>query len=731
MIRTLTVSIIFVVASLSATAQKSVFIPDEFNRAPLNEWSSGQWYESDNFFIVWGNKAGTTPASNIDSNVRFDPAQIAAYLEASYRLFVTELRFVSDSANKNLGRYKIIVVMTDTYEGPNGPTGWGYAASYGKTIGGMWVNPNATRDPYVLTHEFVHTLQVHNIFEGDLPGNGFALYGSAAWILEAHANYMSCVQYPEHASLDIPRWLATRNYHLGSTRHRYDAFRWMMTIEEAYGGVDMVSRLFRESTSAEHPLVTLRRLMNWNQSDLNDFVYDYASRDVAFDYPARGYGAAMRSRRDIYRNNASENHNLWREHTILERVDSASGHFRVGDDAAPQDQGYNVIPLYPTCASRTVQVRFRGHDESDSAAGWRWGFVAVRADGASARYSSVARSSDSAATFTMLPDETALYLVVVATPTIHHDYSYEPGWPKINRFPYEVRLENAVPEGYEPDYRTDVRQLFAGTRHDNGGGWVASDASVAASVFVGPQAVVLGASRLSGNVRVDGRARLERVTAGERVRFDGDAAVVGGTFSDSVVVTDRAVLYDCSVAGGAHIGGNALNAPNVLNALAPGPTFTGVLTIGGDAELGSCDVPGVYLQVPYSGNGRTRCDGRDADDSSNIDVNEETVHFDSLAIMLIGCDAVTGADEVRETISFIAVRPVPASEWIAIELPYADATITLIDAFGRVVRVQPTNRLQKTVAIDLTGLSDGAFIVRVKSVDGVAVGRAIVVRVRR
>jgi hypothetical protein len=722
MIRTLLAALLFAIAPIVAHAQKSVFIPEQFSRAPWNEWSWAKSYQSDNFFIVWGNRAGATPATHSDPNLRFDPAQLASYLEASYRTFVTEVRFVSDSATTLLGRYKIIVVMNETYEGPNGPTGWAFGAAYDDTIGALWVHPNATRDPYVLSHELVHALQAQNAIEGNTFGGGFVGFEPAGWFWEAHANYMRCVEFPHFAADDMPRWLATRSYHLGSTRHHYAAFRWLMTIESSYGGIDMVTRLWRESRPAEHPLMTLRRLKGWSQSALNDFIYDYATRDVAFDYPTRGFGAAMRRQREIYRTDRGVNHFLWREHTVLERVDSASGHYRVDDDAAPQEYGFNVIPLHPTCASRAVQVRFRGHDESDSDAGWRWGFVAVAADGVSARYGGVARSSDSSATFTMTPGETELYLVIVGASSTHTSYEWEPGWPRIRRFPYEVRIENALPEGYQAGYRDELRRLFPLARHVNGGGWVSADAIVAATVYVGPNAVVLGASRLGGNVRVEGRARLERVTAEGNVGFDGDATVVGGTYRDSTVVTDRALLYDCTVSGGARIGGNAFSW---------GSTFVGALTIGGDAELGTCTTPGVYLQVPHPNNGREHCDGRGADHPSNIDINTPVVPFANLALDPIGCDGVTGVDaEAAQSAVSVTVAPNPARSTLSIRAdgfdPAASLSLRIVDMRGVVVLTDELG-LRRTASYPTAVIGSAAsYVVTVES-GGRTAARCVVI----
>jgi hypothetical protein len=681
MIRTLLAALLLLALASVAHAKKSVYIPDQFSRAPWSEWSMEKSYQSASFFIVWGNRAGTSPATHSDPSLRFDPAALASYLEASYRKFVTEIGFVSDSATTKLGRYKIIVVMNETYEGPNGPTGWAFGGSYDETIGALWVHPNATRDPYVLSHELAHSLQAQNAIEGNRVGGGFVGFEPAGWFWEAHANYMRCVEFPRFAADDMPRWLATRSFHLSSTRHHYAAFRWLMTIEHAYGGIDMVTRLWRESRPAEHPLMTLRRLKGWTQGELNDFIYDYARREVAFDYPTRGFGAEMRRQREIYRSDRRENHFLWREHTILERVDSASGHYRVPDDAAPQEYGIDIIPLHTTCETRVVQVRFRGHDEADSSAGWRWGFVALGADGVTPRYGPTLRSSDSAATFAMRPEEIALYLVVVGAPSTHTSYPWEPGWPKLRRLPYEVSIENALPEGYQPEYRAELRQLFPGRQHSNGGGWISNEASVEASVYVGPQAAVLGASRLTGSVRVEKRARLERVTASGRVLFGGDATVVGGTYGDSVVVGDRAILYDCTVSGGAHIGGNAFSW---------GSTLAGTMTVAGDAELGSCSTPGVYLQVPHPNNGREHCDGRGPSHASNVDINARVDPFDSLAMTSIGCGEITSVDgpSTLEGLS-IVIAPNPVRSTLSVRVegfdPTAAVTIRIVDMSGRVI----------------------------------------------
>lgn len=97
----------------------------------------------------------------------------------------------------------------------------------------------------------------------------------------------------------------------------------------------------------------------------------------------------------------------------------------------------------------------------------------------------------------MLPTDKEVWLVVTGAPTEHnsaHNYTWEAGFPKYYRYPYEVRFENALPMGYNEDFE-GVKQF--GAVHPNGGGWVANTAMVAATAYVGPNAKVLGSETVS------------------------------------------------------------------------------------------------------------------------------------------------------------------------------------------------------------------------------------------
>ncbi len=597
---------LFCVVGVGAYSQKTIFIPSEFTTDPfLKNWSQDRSYQSENFVLFWGSVVGTDPKAYANADLRFNPQAVCDTLEKSYTKYVKEIGFCSEDTSKNLGKYKIIIVMNDTW-GNGGPSGWAFGGAYENTIGAMWVHPNSTRDGGVISHEFAHSLQAMISIQEN-PDGGFVDNDVTGFFWECHANFMRTQIYPRFASDDMPRWMATSMFHWSSTRHHYSSFRLLLHIQQL-DGIAAVNDLWKKSVSNEHPLMTYKRLKGFSQEQFNDFVYDYAKREVIFDYPVNNAGAIMRERYQQFIEN--EPHYLWRRFTVLKQLDVATGRYITDDVSAPQDYGYNLVPLYPDDITKEITITFKGHKEVNNVAGWRYGFIAVKNDGVSVRYSDVYAADEGEVSFKLESDETKLYLVVTGAPITHTNYVWEPGWPKIKRFPYEIAVENAVPEGYQNDFRSTYK--VNGHAHANGGGWVSNEASVDASVYVGPKAIVLGSSVIIGSVKINGTAWVENVKASDNVVINGNSNVWNGTYSDNAHIGGNAILNHCTVSGNAEIKGDAMEW---------GVTLGGSVVVGGDAEIGDCST-GVYLQYPHPNNGRTECDGKPASDLSNEDINE-------------------------------------------------------------------------------------------------------------
>lgn len=240
----------------------------------------------------------------------------------------------------------------------------------------------------------------------------------------------------------------------------------------------------------------------------------------------------------------------------------------------------------------------------------------------------------------------------MGAPLAHNNYAWEAGWPKIKRYPYELRIENALPEGYQPGFRSEYK--MNGHTHMNGGGWVANTATVAPSVYIGPRAMVLGSAQISGQVRVDGTAWVEHAIVRDSVVIDGNANVWRGSYLNNVHITGNAVVNNCTLYGNAIVKDNALEW---------GVTLSNNIVAGGDAEIGHCANSGMYLQVPHANNGRTDCDGKGASDASNQDVNVPISPFSDEQMMfanMAGCD--DGPPLITWHAPFKAVMTAPAPD---------------------------------------------------------------------
>ncbi|HEX6430915.1 MAG TPA: DUF6055 domain-containing protein [Niastella sp.] len=700
-----------------AFTQKTVYIPNAFTTDPaLRTWSWDKSYQSTNFVLFWGNVVGTNPATYSDANLRFNPQSVCDTLEKIYTKYISDIGFCSDVATKNLGKYKLIIVMNDTWGIAGEPSGWAFGGTYEGVIGAMWVHPNATRDGGVTSHELAHSLQgMIGIQENPTRGGGF---GSdiAGFFWECHANFMRAQMYPRFAGDDLPRWMGTSMFHWSSTRHHYTNFKLLFYMQQL-DGIAMVNRLWKESVAQEHPLITYRRLKGYTQAQLNDFVYDYAKHEVTSDYTVNNYGAIIRQVKQQLKNN--EPHYNWRLHTVLKQVNATTGRYIVPDAFAPQDYGYNIIPLYTTCSYRTVHIKFKGHNEVNSTAGWRYGFVAVKADGVTVRYGNVYADNEREVNFQLSADETQLYLVVMGAPSTHTSYVWEPGWPKIKRYPYELRIENAMPEGYQPTFRSQYK--VNGRIHANGGGWVANSSTVASTVYVGPKAIVRGNSNISGNVRIDGTAWVENATVRDNVIIDGNANVWGGTYSGNVQITDNAVLNMVTASG------SVIAKDDVMTW---DQTFGNAVVIGGDAEPGNCSTNGVYLQFPHGNNGRSVCDGKGATDASNVDVNAVITAFTDAQmnfaspigcsgdVLSIGDKPVTPAKPGNTTPAVI-VYPNPAATSFTIKLNNFNTTdnalLRLVDMQGREV-LKRDIKTARSITINTTeGIRKGTYFIQVIS----------------
>jgi hypothetical protein len=475
-------------------------------------------YQTTHFAFRWN---GSVVADSAAINA-------GAYLESVWQDFILNRAFPEPYC-QTATKYKVNIHIDPSFGLSGGVDGSGFM--------GMWIGPGALADRFGLAHEFTHGLQGSTGGLRDSPYVG--------WMWESHANWMT-VQLPEMRNNVHCSELSVNFPHLyyGSTRVRYCNWQFWENLKNRFGYAavnDIWARAPKRGQpgqSTADPFNVLMSNQGWNIEQLNDVFGDWAMRNVNWDYrnpDGSDQGAVYRS---AYGSYDPQGGNRILRTTRLEALDLPNRRFNVPAAWAPQRWGYNIVRLVPDSGATQISVTFRGvlqsapnatafaglQDEPSTvpppASGWRWGVVAIDSSGR-ARYSSLQRGSDGAVTFPLVSGDRSVWLVVMGAPTQMHNIRWDQPYYTIYRFPWMVQFAGAMPLGFQPNAQPPVP---GGRQHPNGGGWIATNAVVDASAFVGPNARVLG-----GAVR--GNARIE-----------DHAVVVSGEVRDSAVVSALTIV---------------------------------------------------------------------------------------------------------------------------------------------------------------------------------------------
>jgi carbonic anhydrase/acetyltransferase-like protein (isoleucine patch superfamily) len=448
---------------------------------------------SEHFRIVWGDddQSGLMTEDYVQGNL--------SMFEDCWEKYIVEIGFYepSESAIPELrdgNKYKvnIIVGLTGLEYHEGGGCWLGYEGSSG--FGYVICDPYYMRyDPPsgATPHEFAHVCQVH------APG-GFTNNPATGFFWEAHANWMMLQFLDTYPTV----WLINQraSEYLANGRHYYDSWQifehFKDTPEYSYA---FVNSLWNDSLPGEYILDAMVRLdpteSGDNELKIRDEFGKMARRNVTWDYERQAIFQSEDTHPDKYRSGR----------VVLERISGRDGWWRVPDEMAPQQCGYNIIPLelidrtYPT---HEVTVNFRGYVDPFRGSDWRSSLVAVSDSGGS-RYSRPWNNGLNSIVLT--ENENGLYLVVIAVPKfmpilVEDDYR---GLKKA-QFPYEVFVDGAIPNDL-PRANPSV----PGHSHSNGGGFVANTAYVESSAYVGPDAQVLDYAQVLGNARIEDYALVE------------------------------------------------------------------------------------------------------------------------------------------------------------------------------------------------------------------------------
>lgn len=550
--------------------------------------TTANYVESEHFVIFYGNNDTTGKV-----NDEFLQRNLKEYeqLWHCYGEFLGMENMNVDIYGRSSQKYKTNVYLTytglDQY-----PDGWAFMSAedgYGIEI----ISPEAMLDDLTIAHEFGHvvTMQQKAWVDQDITGAWWEPL--ANWFREM---YLSSEYYTGSTKTCwFEPYIRNMSLTLPHGRNYYEV--WPFLVYLSYNpdnlpglGIDAVKRIISEAQPNEHPFDTITRLFG---TDAQTVFGHYAKRMATFDF------GAQQAYQDEFSKKLAASPFYWNLfYTVLQ--DNGTGWLQVPQEEAPMQSGINIVPLQITGGQ--ISAQFRGASDDENAA-WQACIVTVDANG-NESYSDLFGSGQSVSV--SAESAVSAYLTVSAMPkelvkvnAFHKDNvsSYKDGAER-RRYPYEVKLEGAQVQ------QTGGYSKGAGHIHPNGGGWVSNNASVADSVYVGPNAMVLGSAKLSGNVRVEDHAIVANsVTAQDNVVISGRAVVDGGgmvydngwkfgsvTLSGNAVISGSAVVTNsCSVSGNAKVQQKAYLAEAVKltdNAVAKGMTYIyGTSTYSGSAVL--------------------------------------------------------------------------------------------------------------------------------------------------
>ncbi|MBT0993835.1 hypothetical protein KIN34_05985 [Cellulomonas sp. DKR-3] len=234
-------------------ADKTVWIPERWRTTGEVSWASDRMAQSENFVLLWGELAGTSPTT-APSAYRFDPTNVLAELEDAYGFYVDDMLFTPETGL--LAQHKIIVIITNTWSSNPNLNAWATGGSTDGRVGVINLAPGAAQpSSWGLVHELAHVLQNYTFL--GRPGYGFT-HASAGTFWESSAEFMAMQALPGQAAGDLTRFIRTENLPYSSSRHHYGAWMLIQAIVERHG-IGMFNRIWNEARSTEHPLETYRR----------------------------------------------------------------------------------------------------------------------------------------------------------------------------------------------------------------------------------------------------------------------------------------------------------------------------------------------------------------------------------------------------------------------------------------------------------------------------------------
>jgi len=409
----ISLALIFVNLFVASITAKELYLPARIWNVPENnnfdsdtsEFNFRHMKQTENLAIFWSSKFGTDPMANTIEKERFNPDEILKEGERIYKYYVDSLKFV-EKGRSITDKYKCLIFIINSNEGT------AYGGGDENKVGIFWAPPvRMNKAPFgALAHELGHSFQyLLDVDKSVYNPESARGVGSHAFV-EMTSQYMLWNVYPE--------WITFENYHLVdflkqshlSYLHDKNMYHspFVMEYWSSLHGVDIISKIWRYIKKGEDPVMAYKRLTNIDQAKFNDEIFDAARRFMTWDI------ARVEAVSKKYAN---------MHKTKMDTL--PDGWLAVSPSNCPQNYGYNGLQLTVPAKNKSITLKFEGftggegyNEVNPQLAGWRYGFVAVKADG-SRVYSPTYSQPKATVKFKIPTDTKYLWFVVSGAPTEH------------------------------------------------------------------------------------------------------------------------------------------------------------------------------------------------------------------------------------------------------------------------------------------------------------------------
>ena len=368
---------------------KEIYIPRDLRKMDLqsdtSQWSFRRMKTSENFAVFWERGFGPDLSQAPDLNgkpMKVDLDNLINRLEHYYAFYRDTLQFIRPGSKAE--HYRMMVMIRYSLEGT------AYGGDYDGQIGALWVAPNRLQDRKLncIAHELGHS------FQSQVRCDGLGGRGHLGGFHEMTSQWMLWQVNPQ--------WMTDENYHWKDFMNRThlrlfdrDNIYHSPYVLEYWGwkhSRTVLAELYRQVRRGEDPAQVYMRVTGQTQEQFNEEMLDCYRRLVTYDMP--------RVRQD-----AAPYANRW--HVKSREL----GNY-----------GFNVETVTLPQPGQTVTVSFKGevNEKNRDVANWKYGFVAVTADGTPI-YGATGEGINGTVAYTTPKDMEIkhLWLVVTAAPKVY------------------------------------------------------------------------------------------------------------------------------------------------------------------------------------------------------------------------------------------------------------------------------------------------------------------------